>query len=374
MPTVTARKQQDGPLPKTEVNQPAEQPQFSVAPFLGEKQRALLRKGMCAKLSDDQAEYFFEVVERTELDPFEGQIWPSVRMSKDEHGEKHPTMFVLVKLQGFRAIGDRSNLCDGEDPVEWCFDDGIWLPQWLSKDPPVAARARVYRKDRSRPQTVVCRWDAYCQFVFDKSGREVPNAIWKRLGSHMLGKCALAGCYRGIFPRQASNVYLIEEIPDEIDSESEAAIEAEMTRRYARDAEYWEQEKAKGRFPVGMEPKPTTEPEPAPEPAEQQPEPEPEPAVATAPEDPRQDWRSFPITRIRLFEGKTVGSLTENEMRGLIPWLEKVGQRWGAADNDIRAHFSAISSRMQHEREGKRLSMEEELDAELNYALQPKQR
>jgi hypothetical protein len=301
---------------------------------------------------------------------------------KDEHGEKQPTMFIVVKLQGFRTIGDRSGLCDGEDPIEWCGSDGEWTDKWLSTDPPVAARAKVYRKDRSRPQVVVCRWDAYAQNVWDKQGREVPNAIWKRMGSHMLGKCALAGCYRGLFPRQASGVYLSEELGEEPDTESEAAIEAEMTRRYTREAEYWEKEKAKGHFPVGHKAEQTA---PAPEP-EPYPEPEPPPKevsehlVSTTqapPEDSRAgnaDWRSFVITRIRLFEGRAVNSLNESELEGLVPWLEKAGASWGTIDRDLRAHFTAISQARQAKAAAPKrlLSPEEELQRELDYAARPK--
>jgi RecT family len=386
----TARnKQQDGAR-GPESNPQVDQPQFEVAPFLGEKQRALLRKGMCAPLSEDQAEYFFEVVERMRLDPFKGEIWPSMRRSKDEHGQWQPSMFVLIKLQGFRTNGDRSGVCDGESPIQWCGPDEIWKEVWLASEPPMAARASVYRKDRSRPQTAVCLWRSYSQNVFDRQGNEVPNAIWKRMGPHMLGKCALAGAYRGAFPQQSSGVYISEEIGEGTDVESEASIEAEMTRRYAREHEYWATQRAKGIYPVGEEPHSDaeTKTEPA---VVKEPEPsKPEPAevvhgivsASTAPEtapedkmpvtlaeagDPRADWRTFPITRIRIFEGRTVGSLSANELRGLTPWLERVSGRWGSVDNDVKSHYRAITQRLEHDSSEK--SAEALMDDELQMDL-----
>jgi phage recombination protein Bet len=361
MATATAKKQQDG-LRAESQNQRAE---LGVAPFLGERQRLLLRKGMCKHLTDDQAEYFFEVVERSCLDPFEGQIWPMVRSTKDDQGVRHPTMAVVVKLQGLRAIGDRSNLCDGEDPVEWVGKDGVWKDAWLESEPPVAARAKVYRKDRTRPQVVVCRWDAYAQNVFDRNGSEKPNATWARYGSHMLGKCALAGAYRGAFPRQASGVYLAEELGEGIDPESEIAVEAELKRRYQRDETYWDEQREKGIYPEGGKPEKgktlvevfaKEEKEASAVPAspaatleeseipdarwDEQPQKTPAPAA---------DWRTFTITRIRPLEGRTVGSLLPNELRGLAPWLEKVSEQWGSIDQDIKMHYTAIAQRIEYE-------------------------
>jgi hypothetical protein len=369
MATARSRQATDGSTKAEVTPEQIREAQFAVAPFLGDKQRLILSRGMCAGLSEDQREYFYEVVERTELDPFQGQIWPSIRHTKDEQGQRIPTMFTLIKLQGFRAIGDRSGLCDGESPVEWCGQDGEWKEVWLSADPPYAARASVYRKDRSRSQTMVCLWVAFVQNVYDSKGSPVPNAIWKRMGPHMLGKCALAGAYRGAFPRQASGVYLIEELggDEASDPESEASIEAEMTRRAIREANYWQEQRKKGVYPLGEkapeeQPPP---PEPSPEPAK-----EPLPAsviarqealmkfppaikVAEAPElplDPRADWRTFPISRIKALNGKAIGELTESELLGVTPWLEKVENNWGSVDNDIRAHYHALKQRLDNDR------------------------
>src|ERR1700751_3630477 len=63
------------------------------------------------------------------------------------------------------------------------------------------------------------------------------------------------------------------------------------------------------------------------------------------------DWRNFPITRIRFFAGRTLGSLTPSEIRGLQPWLARVREKWDALDEDIKAHYNAIMQRIAHDAE-----------------------
>jgi hypothetical protein len=61
------------------------------------------------------------------------------------------------------------------------------------------------------------------------------------------------------------------------------------------------------------------------------------------------DWRNFPITRIRFFAGRTLGSLTPNEFKGLQSWLARVREKWDALDEDIKAHYNAIMQRIAHD-------------------------
>lgn len=338
----------------------------SIKTFLSPEQREILKKSpLCSKLTDDWKEYFFEVVERTKLDPFTGQIRPDVRKSKDEDGNKVPNLIIITTLQGLRAIGERSGQLDGESAPEWCGVDSPWADVWLNDEPPVAARASVFRKDRPRPQTAVVRWDAFVQLVFDKQGNPVPGPFWKKMGSHMLAKCALAAAYRGAFPNQCSGLYISEEIGDELDPDSEEAIEAEMIRRARDEKAYWDKEREKGNLPIdeqqraqGIFPRseqnagraqgvPGGEAQVQPTVVHQ--------AVAHAVDLPnadirgRGDWQFFTIRRIQLFAGRTVGSLTLSELGGLNGWMEKVGERWASLDEDLKAHYKAIKARMDYE-------------------------
>jgi hypothetical protein len=190
--------------------------------------------------------------------------------------------------------------------------------------------------------------------VFDKAGNLVPGPFWKKMGSHMLGKCALAAAYRGAFPNQCSGLYISEEIGAELDPDSEEAIEAEMIRRARDEKAYWEAEHAKGNldistaqrqqgiFPRNEQPAPVQ-----PTAVQQQPDLGPAPMrVGKA-----DDWQLFVIRRIELFKGRTVGSLNPAELQGMVNWMAKVEKAWPALDEDLKAHYKAIKARMDYERE-----------------------
>jgi phage recombination protein Bet len=378
-------------------------------PFLTPEQRQILKKSaLCAKLDDNQCTYFFEVVERTKLDPFTGQIRPDVRMNKtgerDERGQdiKAPSLLIIVTLQGLRVVADRTGEMKGEDPWKWCGEDGEWKEVWLLKEMPVAARAVTHREGRI-PQIAVVRFDAVSQSTYDKHGNIVPTSFWKKMGSHMVAKCAQAASIRGAFPNQCSGLYIAEEVAEVLDEDSEQAIEAEMIRRSRAEKEYWEKEAEKGNYPVGKEfaathpriigdqvpmeseTKTVTEkmdarteaakPEPKKEvPKRRQPAPVPVTASqedllgptagAQVPTDKReapiptnitpikidgQPWAGFVLTRIELFKGRTVGDLTAIEMKGLEPWLVKVEQAWANLDEDFKAHYKALKERANYD-------------------------
>jgi|SRR5215475_6647918 len=326
------------------------------AQFLSPEQRAILRKSaLCAKLSEDQAEYFFEVVERVQLDPFTGQIRPDIRMSKVEgSSEKMPTLLIITTLQGLRVIGDRTGELEGEAPWEWCNKEGVWREVWLEQDMPVAARAVTYRKNR-KPQIAVVRWDAVVQLTYNRNGQTEPNKFWNRMGSHMLAKCAQAASYRGAFPAPCSRLYISEEISDQLDPDSEEAIEAEMIRRARTEKAYWEKERAKGNFPAGETP-PAPPPDAAPaapkKPVERAPAPPAQPQLDLPKVNSVNDrlpWNDFVIKRIQFFAGRTVGSLTQTELQGLKPWLEKVSNAWNNLDDeDLKRHHTAIQAAIDH--------------------------
>lgn len=350
-------------------------PKMSTNPsFLSEEARGILRKSsMCSKLNDDQFAYFVEVVERTQLDPFLAQIRPDIRMSKTESGEKEPTLLIITTLAGLRTIGERSGQHDGESPIEWADETGQWSDIWLAKEPPVAARASVYRKDRSRPQTEVARWDAFVQLKWDREGAKIPNPFWTRMGSLMIGKCARAAAYRGAYPQRCSGLYISEELQDVLDPDSEEAIEAEMVRRARAEKEYWDKEREKGNLPIDEIQKlereravqqqqgpngplpavgsvgralvgapilgsPTEVPVAPPLPLIQTPPP--------APPPPQPTWQEFVITRIEALKGRSVGSLTTGEMQGLVPRLTRMQESWGALDADLKAHYLVLRERL----------------------------
>jgi phage recombination protein Bet len=321
--------------------------------FLSDEAKGILQKSaMCSKLSEDQIDYFLQVVERTKLDPYAGQIRPDIRMTKNAHGEKEPTLLIITTLAGLRTIGERSGQHDGESPIEWCDAEGEWKDVWLNKEPPLAARASVYRKDRNRPQTEIARWDAYVQLQWDQKGNAVPNRFWERMGSLMIGKCARAAAYRGAYPDPCSGLYITEEIGAELDPDSEEAIEAEMIRRARDEKAYWAAEREKGNLPIDEQQRrdgifPRSE-----QPAPVQPNAVHPLEVTSIPTRvDKADWQSFVIRRIELFKGRSVGSLNATELQGMGSWMAKVEKSWPSLDEDMKAHYKAIKARMDYERE-----------------------
>jgi hypothetical protein len=57
------------------------------------------------------------------------------------------------------------------------------------------------------------------------------------------------------------------------------------------------------------------------------------------------DWeqlRQFEITRISVLKGRTVESLSPEELEAVTPWMQKVKERWTELDNEIRLHYAAL--------------------------------
>jgi hypothetical protein len=66
---------------------------------------------------------------------------------------------------------------------------------------------------------------------------------------------------------------------------------------------------------------------------------------------PSTDWRHFQLKRLRMFAGRSLGSLNEREFAGLInsQVLEKIQVRWAEVDPEVREMFHAITARVAFE-------------------------
>jgi hypothetical protein len=59
------------------------------------------------------------------------------------------------------------------------------------------------------------------------------------------------------------------------------------------------------------------------------------------------DWeqlRQFEITRISVFKGRTVESLSPEELRALDPWMQRVKECWLKVDREIKFHYVALKN------------------------------
>lgn len=207
---------------------------------LSAEQVKLLKATICKGASDLELALFMEVCKSKRLDPFSGQIHAVKRSEYDKSaGGYVDRMTYQTGIDGFRLIADRTGERNGEDDPEWCGEDGIWLPIWLHKAPPSAARVRVYRKGHDKPYTGIAQWSFYAQTKKDGS----PNRMWERGGPHMLAKCAEALALRKAFPSELAGLYTSDEMGQVERSRKTEAIDAEVVEELppapTRDLDEW---------------------------------------------------------------------------------------------------------------------------------------
>lgn len=167
------------------------------------------------------AEAFLQVVARTGLDPFAKQIY-AVRF-----GGKYQ---IVVGIDGFRLIAQRSQQYAGQTKIEWLradgSDEGRWVSAWVPAlwggnkgDKPLAARVGIMRKGFTEPLYTVVTWDEF--------GGTSGN--WASKPAHMLAIRAESHALRRAFPNDLSGIYTPEDFED-----GHAAVEGEADPRIAQ--------------------------------------------------------------------------------------------------------------------------------------------
>jgi len=159
-----------------------------------DEQIELVKRTICKEASDDELQLFLNVCKRTQLDPFARQIYATWRYDKQK---QQKVMTITVSIDGFRLIAERTGKYSGQDGPYWCGDDGVWHDIWLKKSPPAAAKVGIFRDGFKQPLFAVATWEAYSQ----------DNYMWKKMGAHMLAKCAEMLGLRRTFPQELSNIY-----------------------------------------------------------------------------------------------------------------------------------------------------------------------
>lgn len=155
-------------------------------------------------LSEKEFEMFIYQANRTGLDPLSRQIY--CIKSKDK-------VSIQATIDGFRLIAERTGLYQGQTPVMWCGEDGIWKDVWLKKENPAAAKVGVNRKGFTEPLYAIARFETYAQ----KNYEGKLNYTWLKMPDLMIGKCAEALALRKAFPQELSNIYSSEEMSNFID-------------------------------------------------------------------------------------------------------------------------------------------------------------
>ena len=170
---------------------------------------------------------FLHLCQRSELDPFAREIYLIGR--KDRTAPSGMKYTAQTGIDGYRHIAERTGEYAGREGPWWCGPDGQWTDVWLSDEPPAAAKVNVFRSNRPMPFTAVAVYREFVPMtaVWENNRKvgEKPSGLWNKMPGHMLAKCAEALALRQAFPRQASGIYVTEEMhaADSVEKDTEMA-------------------------------------------------------------------------------------------------------------------------------------------------------
>jgi phage recombination protein Bet len=178
------------------------------------EQRAALEQIGVANASDADLAVFLHVSQRKGLDPFARQIHFIGRMESQQDAEgqwvKVRKWTIQTGIDGFRLIADRADRRDGTrrtyGDMLWYDKEGNPRPVWTAPYPPAAAVCVVIRDAQQYPGVA-----SYKEYVQTKKSGD-PNAMWERMPSNQLMKCAEALALRRAYPEDLSGIYTDDEM------------------------------------------------------------------------------------------------------------------------------------------------------------------
>jgi phage recombination protein Bet len=182
---------------------------------LTDEQIDLIKRTIAKGASNDELALFIRQCDRTQLDPFAGQIFCVPRYDSRVSRNVYTTS---PSIHGLTLVADRTGEFAGFTSTYWCGADGVWVDVWLDEAaPPVAAKVGVYRRGHAEVHWGVAH---YREFVATKKGGE-PTQMWREKPAHMTAKCAKALALREAFPHELSGLYTREELHDDIPERSD---------------------------------------------------------------------------------------------------------------------------------------------------------
>jgi phage recombination protein Bet len=155
--------------------------------------------------SDNELALFIEVAQRKGLDIFSRQVHLVKRYDSQLQRE---VMEPQTGIDGYRLIAERTGKYEGQLGPFWCGTDGEWKDVWLSDAPPSAAKVGILKAGCREPFYAVALYKEYVQTR--KDGQ--PNAMWKKMATNQLAKCAEALSLRKAFPGDLAGIYTAEEM------------------------------------------------------------------------------------------------------------------------------------------------------------------
>jgi phage recombination protein Bet len=172
-------------------------PQRHLAPIqFTREQIELIKRTIAKDHTDDELALFLNFCKAKHLDPFAREIYSIKRKDKAT---------IQMGIDGLRARGEDTGNYAGQETF-WCGEKGKWTDVWLAKEPPLAAKVSVYRKDTDRPFTGIAKWSEY---------KPAEDFMWQKMPANQLAKCAEALALRKAFPRTLGGIYVVEELQAE---------------------------------------------------------------------------------------------------------------------------------------------------------------
>jgi phage recombination protein Bet len=151
----------------------------------------LIKSQLCNNLTDYELKFFLAKAQRIDLDPFNGEI---IATKRKDHGVDK--LVTVITYTGYLRIAGRNPQFDGIDGPEFAGEDGVWTDCWtawdIEKKPPLMARCRAHRKDRSHASWAIVRFEARAQRYRDGNLQN----FWATDPVGQIGKCALVQALR----------------------------------------------------------------------------------------------------------------------------------------------------------------------------------
>jgi phage recombination protein Bet len=154
-----------------------------------DEQIELIKRTVAKGATNDELMLFLQICRNRRLDPFSRQVYYVKGIG------------VVGSIDGLRLNAERSGKYEGQEGPFWCGDDGKWVDVWLKSEPPFAAKVGAWKSGAR-----ACIWSVALWSNYNRGG-----PTWKKMGPHMLAKCAEALTLRKAFPEDLSGILSEEE-------------------------------------------------------------------------------------------------------------------------------------------------------------------
>ena len=199
-----------------------------------EKELAAIRAEYCKGASDTQFDLFISECKNRGLYPGRHLVF-QFRKSKEYDETTGAWVYVkkpywITTIQALLLIAEETGKYDGASAPEYIYLDQEGEPTVVSEIPlaskenrslprePWAVRVKIRRKDFSQPIVSIVRFDSVAA-TQKRDNTIVLTDMWVKRGVEQNAKCALANGIRVAFPERAGNLFLSEEIKNEVEDE-----------------------------------------------------------------------------------------------------------------------------------------------------------